>query len=344
MRGWAWLGALLLVACSSTPEPPPAQDTQGAALYQRYCALCHGSDGQGYAADNANALAHPQFLSTATDELLRRGIARGRPGTAMSAWGKEAGGPLDDAQVDALVRHLRQWQTTPSVDLSTIQVSGVAMRAEVFYEARCAGCHGAKGQGGEFMSIAHPEFLASASNGYLLRVLQEGRSGTPMPAFADQLTPQTLEDLVVLIRSWQQPPGEATGEQPLWTADQLLLNPQGTDPSFEDTERFVSVDRVWEAISVQKHRLALLDARAPSDYLLEHIASAVSVPFYETEKHLEKLSKDAWLVTYCGCPHAASEAAADALRARGFSRVRVLDEGFYVWRERGYPTRTGPTP
>ncbi|MCS6902026.1 MAG: c-type cytochrome [Myxococcales bacterium] len=344
MMRWAWLLSCGLLACSPPPEATSSASQEGAALYQRYCALCHGADGQGYAADNANALAHPQFLSTATDELLRRAIVRGRPGTPMSAWGREAGGPLDNEQVETLMRYLRGWQTVPSVDLSSIQVNGVAMRAQVFYEAKCQGCHGAKGQGGEFLSIANPEFLASVSDGYLLRVIQEGRQGTPMPAFADQLTPQTLEDLVVLIRSWQQPPGQLVGEQPVWTADQLLQNPQGADPPFDDTDRFVGVDRVWEALSVQKYRLALLDARAPSDYLQEHIAGAVSIPFYETEKHLEKLPRDVWLITYCGCPHAASGTVADALKAQGFTRVRVLDEGFYVWRERGYPTRGGPSP
>ncbi|MDP6946934.1 MAG: hypothetical protein QF464_22485, partial [Myxococcota bacterium] len=32
------------------------------ADYQTYCALCHGDEGEGYAADSANALNHPAFL------------------------------------------------------------------------------------------------------------------------------------------------------------------------------------------------------------------------------------------------------------------------------------------
>jgi cytochrome c oxidase cbb3-type subunit 3/ubiquinol-cytochrome c reductase cytochrome c subunit len=336
----------LLGACSS--EAPPAESQpvaeDGAALYAQYCALCHGDRGQGYAADNANALAHPQFLATATDELLRRAIVRGRPGTPMSAWGKEAGGPLNAAEVEAVLKHLRSWQTTPAEDVGAIQVSGVASRGEVFYEARCQGCHGERGKGGEFMSLTNPEFLASASDGFLKRAIEQGREGTPMPAFGAQLTPQTIDDLVVLLRSWQLPPGEAPGEVPPWKDEQLLLNPQGPDPAFDDTERFVGVDRVWESLTVRKERMVLLDARAPSDYALEHIAGAVSGPFYDVASFADRLPRDTWIVAYCGCPHAASGAAVDALIARGFQKVRVLDEGFYVWRERGYSTRVGVDP
>jgi rhodanese-related sulfurtransferase len=35
---------------------------------------------------------------------------------------------------------------------------------------------------------------------------------------------------------------------------------------------------------------------------------------------------------------------ADTLFANGFTKVTILDEGFFVWRDRGYPVRSGPTP
>lgn len=344
-----FLALSLLVACSSeprqgTPEKSPTTVDRGAVAYARYCALCHGAKGEGYLADNANALAHPQFLSTVSDEMLRSAITRGRPGTPMSAWGKEAGGPLDSAELEALIQYIRSWQTTPAEDVSLVQVDGLASRAEVFYEVRCLGCHGEKGKGGQFMSIANPEFLASAPDGFLRRAIETGRTGTPMPAFHTQLTPQTIGDLVVLIRSWQQPPGDVSSEVPLWRADQLVINPQGSEPPFESTEHYVSVDHVWESYEVRKDRMIILDTRAPSDYVLEHIAGAVSGPFYDVDSFVDLLPKDTWIVAYCGCPHAASDAARDALLARGFQRVRVLDEGFYTWREREYSTRSGVEP
>lgn len=56
------------------------------------------------------------------------------------------------------------------------------------------------------------------------------------------------------------------------------------------------------------------------------------------------LPKDKWLVCYCGCPHAESGRLADELLASGFTKVTILDEGFFVWRDRGYPVRSGPSP
>ena len=63
------------------PEP-----LDGAPLYDRYCALCHGKDGKGYAADNAPSLVNPTFLESATDSFIASSIREGRPGTAMAAY------------------------------------------------------------------------------------------------------------------------------------------------------------------------------------------------------------------------------------------------------------------
>jgi rhodanese-related sulfurtransferase len=90
--------------------------------------------------------------------------------------------------------------------------------------------------------------------------------------------------------------------------------------------------------------MALLDARAPSDYVHEHIAGAVSVPFYDPAPYVNDLPKDAWLVCYCACPHAESKSLAQALVSRGFTKVTVLDEGIHHWRSKGYGVRTGPKP
>jgi len=50
------------------------------------------------------------------------------------------------------------------------------------------------------------------------------------------------------------------------------------------------------------------------------------------------------IVAYCGCPHAASGALADRLIKHGYEDVKVLDEGYYVWHDKGYPVAPGPTP
>ena len=76
----------------------------GARAYGKYCALCHGAEGHGYAADNAPSLVSSTFLESATDEFLVAGIRDGRPGTPMAAYGKAHGGPLADETITMRVR------------------------------------------------------------------------------------------------------------------------------------------------------------------------------------------------------------------------------------------------
>ena len=91
--------ALVVSACvaSGTLEcggvVPTKQVRRGEQLYARMCAVCHGAEGQGYAADQAPALAHPRFIGSVTDGFLTSAIALGRAGTTMSAWSTARGGP-----------------------------------------------------------------------------------------------------------------------------------------------------------------------------------------------------------------------------------------------------------
>ena len=76
-----------------------ASTQDGAAIYARYCALCHGADRQGYAADEAPSLRSPQLIGAAPGSYLWTAISYGRPNTAMAAFQDSLGGPLShDAQ------------------------------------------------------------------------------------------------------------------------------------------------------------------------------------------------------------------------------------------------------
>jgi cytochrome c oxidase cbb3-type subunit 3/ubiquinol-cytochrome c reductase cytochrome c subunit len=340
----AVLTALLAIGafgCSSRVDDA-ASAPDGSALYARYCALCHGARGEGYAADSAPQLANAELLATATDAFLARAVARGRPGTTMSAWDHAHGGPLSDPDVAAVVAFVRAWQTKLAVDVSQVLVTGDALRAEATFADRCASCHGAAGEGGPYLHVANAELLASASDGFLQHAIARGRPGTPMRSYVDELPAQSIDDLVALLRSWQKPvpPGDVPYPG---TVGPVVQNPTGPDPGFVVGKRFTPVDVVKGALD-RGASMAFVDARPPSDYVASHIAGATNVPFYEVALYREALPRDFWIVAYCGCPHAESGIVADDLLSHGFTRVTVLDEGFFTWRDRGYPVRSGAAP
>lgn len=336
--------ALALTACGEPEADSVASAVaRGQADYQIYCAVCHGEQGEGYAADNANALAHPAFLAVATDEFLKSAIVRGRPGTPMSAWGVEWGGPLDDASADDLVAYLRAYAQGPPLDVHEDVVTGEADRALGTYEAKCASCHGPEGEGQTAMSLNNPEFLDSVSDGYLRFAIQAGRVEVGMPAFAQTLTAQTIDDLVVLIRSWAVAPNLELPDLPVFDPEKVVFQPEGAEAEFTTEERHVPAAEVFAEYDAGK-AMVILDARPPADYSEGHIAGAISVPFYAVEDYVAHLPEDVWIVCYCACPHAESGLAADALVAAGFTRVKVLDEGVNFWEEQGYPMSVGADP
>ncbi len=335
---------LFLMACgSAAPENP--QVTAGRDAYLRYCALCHGDAGQGYVADAANALTNPYFLAAASDDFLRAAIVRGRPGTPMSPWGAALGGPLADAQVTQILAFLRSYQTAPPFALADVHVgAGSAPRGQAIYDVECVGCHNAQGAGKPYMGIANPEFLATASDAYLRAAILHGRPGTPMPAYATAETDQGIDDLVVLIRSWQQSTIEGPSQLPTQNLGQVVQNPQGPPPVFaSQTGRYVAAADLKAALDAGA-RLVILDARPPADYPNFHLPGAVSTPFYAVADYLAQLPTDVQIVTYCACPHAESGQAADTLLASGYTTVKVLDEGILYWKSQGWPLHTGVLP
>lgn len=336
--------ALSLAACGpGAPDQAASAVARGAADYQVYCAVCHGEHGEGYAADNANALAHPAFLATATDDFLRSAIIRGRSGTPMSAWGVEWGGPLGDAAVDDMVTYLRAYAQGPPLEVHDDVVTGEADRGASIYGAGCATCHGDHGEGALAMSLNSPEFLATVSDGYLRFAIQAGRVEVGMPGFAQSLTAQAIDDLVVLIRSWAVDPNVVPPDLPVFDPEQVVFQPEGEDAVFTTEERLVPASEIFSEYDAGKS-MVLLDARPPADYSQGHITGAISVPFYAVKEVVEDLPKDVWIVCYCACPHAESGLAADALEDAGFTQVKVLDEGVNHWEEQGYPMTVGVNP
>src|SRR5262245_38010627 len=170
--------AILATHASAKPAPPAAQVEKGGELYAKMCAVCHGPAGEGYRADQAPRIAHPDFLSAVNDAYLRRAIAQGRPGTTMSAWATDRGGPLAPADIDALVALMRSWDHAPAAKLDERAVSGDPERGKQIYAEECAQCHGERGVDGLNIHIGSPHFLSGATNGFLRHAIAKGRTGT----------------------------------------------------------------------------------------------------------------------------------------------------------------------
>ena len=351
MRHYGWIvGAWLLLGCgprveTTVIEAMPDGDVvaEGHQLYDKYCKLCHAEGGKGYAADDANQLANPEFLQAASDGFLQMAIDQGRPGTPMAAYGKTFGGPLSHAEEHTIVAYLRSLQTKPSARLEPGLASGDATRGATLFQEHCSGCHGETAQGSTALSLNNPVFLLTASDGYLRYAIEHGRSGTPMPAFAGDLEPKSIEDLTSFLRSLARNVDSAPrGEMPP-TFDQAVIHPNGPDPNFPALRegRFIAAERVKDALA-RGAKLVLLDARPTSEWLNSHIPGALPVPYYDSTRMTAKLPRDGtWILTYCGCPHAASGSVMDTLRREGFPRTAVIDEGIFEWIRRGYPITYG---
>jgi cytochrome c oxidase cbb3-type subunit III len=75
------------------------------------------------------------------------------------------------------------------------------------YQVNCSGCHGADGNLGPAPPLNDETFLAIIPDAELLHVINDGRAGTPMPAFAQKsggsLTEAQVKSLVEGIKaSW----------------------------------------------------------------------------------------------------------------------------------------------
>ena len=370
-RFWLLSIALLCAACGArtqddaaqpkgpvTPAAPAkrapvaltADQQNGKELYLRMCAVCHGDNGEGYKADRAPALRHPDFLASVSDAFLRHSIAQGRKGTTMSAWSTERGGPLSQVEIANIRSYLRTWESKPRVQLDERPLFGDAQRGESLYLRECARCHGPRGVSGPFIHLAELGLMATATNGFLRHAIKVGRSGTEMAAY-DRLGDSAIDDIVIYLRvlereavAAQQAAGTPAA-QPATPAPlplgKIPLNPRGPAPvGFDAYPGTTKADVIFQQLQ-RGARMVLMDARAPSDYTHEHITGAVSVPFYDPSPYFDKLPKDVWLVSYCACPHAESMSLAKKLTDAGFTKVTVLDEGLGYWKSKSYGTHSG---
>jgi mono/diheme cytochrome c family protein len=186
--------------------------TGGETIYTAVCSSCHGADGTGrrYPGLVANpSIVSPDFLTLASDDFIFRTIKSGRPGRPMLPWGERENGFTDD-EIRAVVTYIRSLggniQAAPDTK-PQIWAAGDVRFGEALFAANCAGCHGKAGVGGDGPALANKNFLAAATDTYLVGIITGGRRGTVMQGFANPspirrvLTQPEIEAIVVYIRS-----------------------------------------------------------------------------------------------------------------------------------------------
>ena len=88
-----------------------------------------------------------------------------------------------------------------------------------------------------------------------------------------------------------------------------------------------------------------LDARTPAEYDQGHIQGAVNLPWDDVDNYFETvimtLDPEATFITYCdGEACLLSHDLAMLLKDLGFTRVKVLVNGWTLWKENGLPIST----
>ncbi|MHB1144597.1 MAG: c-type cytochrome [Thiobacillus sp.] len=209
------LTRLLLVALLAGHGLSPALAApDGAKLYGRNCAACHGETGTG---GIGVPLALPSFQAGISDDYLRKTIRLGRPGRVMPSFAH-----LDKAEIEAIVRHVRSWNNAPAATYSTRPVKGDPVHGKQLFGQYCAACHGASGEGGKGTGVTfsrprdlpimapalhNPGFLAAATDAMIKAMLMRGREDTPMTSFLKQgLKEKDIDDIVSYVRGFEKQP------------------------------------------------------------------------------------------------------------------------------------------
>jgi mono/diheme cytochrome c family protein len=219
--------------------PPDLEEGIGAVEFKEVeegiqlgqnCAFCHGGNlkggpiGTGFIPPSRtgedvepvgyNAPPLDNVYQRWDEEVIRFTIERGRPGTPMPAWGVEYGGPMTEQMVTDVLAYLA---SLPENQEPPEELAEDASGAEIF-EARCAVCHGDRGQGkeddalwfqgmalwkGDVKHLTKEAHMFTVINGRRFAFMpQFGAAppqGTPVPPYP--LTTEQIEAVVEYERS-----------------------------------------------------------------------------------------------------------------------------------------------
>ncbi len=244
MKNLAFLLVLLFsVSANGAPE--------GDRLYATHCSSCHGMDGKGGV---GVPLALASFLNSVSDQYLQKTIRYGRPGRIMPAFEN-----LSDAQLGAIVKHVRGWSGKPGPVENDVTIKGDIEHGKELYKNYCSHCHGADASGGKGTGVTFSRkrdlpiiapglnnagFLASASDTMIRDTITFGREGTPMTSMlVAGMSEQDINDTVAYIRSLEksaaklkQALNDYGDEPPVITVD----SPYGLEETIENLKQAIT--------------------------------------------------------------------------------------------------------
>lgn len=226
---WVRLWGYALLIGVATPALAVAQEVDGKALYDRWCAGCHGLEGRGDGPGAGTMLPRPRDFQKAlykirttasgelpTDSDILHVIDVGMPGTTMPGWEDV----LEQEERLALVRYVkslsRYFESLPApepIDFGQepkMSEERIAEGRDVYELLECWKCHGQSGRGdGNSASTAEDDdglsiavadltenwrFSGGGSVEDIYRRVRTGLDGTPMPTFSDLLDAGAITD------------------------------------------------------------------------------------------------------------------------------------------------------
>lgn len=211
----------------------------GRVEYQNACASCHGVNLEGGSAPHPdpgistpwpaprldNIVARYQDSEVVTDvrEFIWLTLFHGRAGTPMQAFSTAAGGVYSDFQLEAIIAYILAVQTgeVEQVDAQAF----VGRSGDDIFGAHCARCHGPNALGGVGPQLVNvferygwnpddPDTVDGARD-VIRHTLEYGRlvpGNAPMPAFAQVLTPEAIEQVIDYLESLQATGGPRYGQ------------------------------------------------------------------------------------------------------------------------------------
>jgi cytochrome c oxidase cbb3-type subunit III len=214
-----------VVGCGRPTSIPvlPENEKNPKLLFARNCAGCHGDNGLKGPGPRLN---DPLYMAVVDRETLHDVLERGRPGTAMPAFGKSHGGNLSEEQIQALIAGMENEWARPldlkGATLPTYSIEkapkGDAAHGQLAYQKNCMMCHGFGKFKGAAGSVLDPHVMSLISDQYYRTVMIVGRLDWGMPDWQHRIpkhpmSDQEMSDVVAWISS-KRPPAVGQGVTP----------------------------------------------------------------------------------------------------------------------------------